>query len=899
MAATKTPNPTPVPPRRDFIILLVCLLGVFGVLFWKSFLPGQVVFANDFPLGAGSGAAWKLPDGFAGLWADSNWLGLDAGCAPVDFSMVALWLGGPVFYAKFWQPLSCIFLGLSAWVFCRSLKFSSVACVLCGLAAALHSDYFSSACWGQVSRPIALGTMFLALAALQGGGSGGRIWVRVLLAGAAVGLGVMEGFDIAALFSLVVGIYVLYQAWVEREGSMVKRTVWGGMRLVVVAGFATLLAAQALVGLISTSITGIAGAEQDAQTKKQKWDWATQWSLPKAETLSSFIPGLFGYRMDTPNGGQYWGASGRDPSWDRYFESDMQGPPPRGFLRFGGGGSYAGTLIPVVALWALLQSFRRKNSPFSPSQRKFIWFWAGLAFVCVLLAWGRFAPFYQFFYMIPYASTIRNPGKFMHIVDWAALVIFAYGLHDLSRRLEKNPAATARGLVEQWKFWRCTSAPFDRRWITGSAIACGAALLGWMIYGSSAAELKKYLVKVQFDPASAAAIASFSIRQVGWFVLFLAAALGTVALVLSGYFSGTRAKFGAALLGAVLVLDLGRANLPWIIHWNYPQKYATNPVIERLREKSHEQRVAILPEWIPDAFQVPDQAKGVEQYLNQLYRIEWAQHHFLYYNIQSLDVIQMPRQPVDYVAYESALQVRSADTLHLMTRKWELTSTRYLLGMAGFVDLLNKQFDPARERFRVVAKFNIGPKPGIDRPSKLEELTAELSTNGVYALIEFTGALPRAKLYTSWQVSTNDTATLQTLTNPAFDPAQTVLITDSAIAASAPATNQNNGTVEIKTYAPKRIVLEAKTEAPAVLLLNDRFAPQWQVWVDGKRETVLKCNYLMCGVRLSPGTHTVEFVFQPSITALRVSLAAIVIALLLLAVLVFSRPRSGIPAAVL
>src|SRR5207245_5043136 len=34
---------------------------------------------------------------------------------------------------------------------------------------------------------------------------------------------------------------------------------------------------------------------------------------------SLLIPGLFGYRMDTPGGGNYWGAIGRDPAWDRYF----------------------------------------------------------------------------------------------------------------------------------------------------------------------------------------------------------------------------------------------------------------------------------------------------------------------------------------------------------------------------------------------------------------------------------------------------------------------------------------------------------------------------------------------------------------------------------------------------
>jgi hypothetical protein len=666
---------------------------------------------------------------------------------------------------------------------------------------------------------------------------------------------------------------------------------------VLVAGCAAFLAAQTLVGLIGTNITGVAGTAQDAQTKKEKWDWATQWSAPPAETLGCFIPGLFGYRMDTPNGGQYWGAGGRDPAWDRYFESDMQGPAPRGFLRFSGGGGYAGTLIPLVAFWALLQSFRRSNSPFSLVQRRFIWFWAVLGIASLLLAWGRFAPFYQFFYMLPYASTIRNPGKFGHIMDWAMLVLFAYGIHGLSARLAANPAGAGRILAEQWQAWRRNSSVFERRWITGSIVTVGLVLLGWIIYAASATELKKYLLKVQFDPTSAAAIAGFSIRQVGWFVLFLVAALGAVALVMSGYFAGRRAKHGVILLGLVLVVDLGRANLPWIIHWNYAQKYATNPIIERLRHNAHEGRVALLPDWISGAFQVSDQARSLEQYLNQLYRIEWAQHHFLYYNIQSLDVIQMPRAPVDYLAYEGALQVRSGQTLPLLTRKWELTNTRYLIGLAGYVDLLNQQFDAGRRRFRVAETFNIGPKPGIYQPSKLEELTAESVANGPYALIEFTGAVPRAKLYTNWQVNTNDAATLETLASATFDPAQSILVAASDLPAPTNSTNQNSGTVEIKSYAPKRITLQAKTETPAVLLLNDRFAPHWQVSVDGKPETLLRCNYLMRGVYLPPGVHEVEFIFAPPIRALQITLAAIVLGAALLGLLVIMRERTGIPPA--
>ncbi len=893
MNTKKTANSEPGASWRGFITLLVMLLAVFSGLFYKSFLPGQVLFANDFPLGAAFSSALKMPGQFTGVWGDLNWLGFEGGSAPADLSMLMLWLGGPLFYAKFWQPLSLVFLGLCAWLFCRSLKLSPVACMLCGLAAALHPDYFSMACWGQVSRPMALGTMFLALTALQNR-SGWRGRVSTCLAGMAVGLGVMEGFDIAVLFSLVIGVYVVYQAWVEGEGSALKRTVRGSVRLLVVAGFAAFLSIQAISSLVGTNIQGVAGSEQDAQTKLQKWDWATQWSLPKAETLSWIVSGLYGHRMDTPDGGQYWGGLGRDPAWDRYFESGMLGPQPGGFIRYGGENFYGGIFILVVGLWALLQSFRRKQSPFSPIQRKFIWFWAGLGAVCVVLAWGRFAPFYKLFYMLPYASTIRNPCKFMHIVDWSALVVFAYGLHDLSQRMISNPAGSVRGLAGQWKQWRSSGPVFERRWIAGSIAAVSVALLGWAVYSSSETELKDYLAKVQFDPAGAAAIFHYSVRQVGWFVLFLAATLGAVALVLSGCFSGEKKKIGFVVLGLLLVVDLSRSNIPWIIYWDYAQKYSANPVVERLAAEAPQQRVAILPEWIPDTFRVPDQMRGAAQYLSQLYRSEWAQHQFSYYNVRSLDIVQLPRQPVDYVAYESSLQVHSVDTLRLLVRKWELTNTRSLLGVAGFADLLNKQFDAGRERFRVAARFNIVPRPGISRPRRLEDLTVAFSSNGVYAVIEFTGALPRAKLYTNWQVSTNDAGALQTLVSPSFDPSQTVLVADSAVAAPPPsATNQTPGRVEITDCTPKRIALKAETGTPAVLLLNDRFTPQWQVRVDGRPAALLRCNYLMRGVYLEQGAHQVEFIFTPSVRTLYISLTAALAGILLLALLVFLPKRNA------
>jgi hypothetical protein len=349
---------------------------------------------------------------------------------------------------------------------------------------------------------------------------------------------------------------------------------------------------------------------------------------------------------------------------------------------------------------------------------------------------------------------------------------------------------------------------------------------------------------------------------------------------------------------------LGRANLPYIVHWDYKQKYdidsanptnSTNPIINFLREKPCEYRVAYGLPW-------PLQTPSQFDLFAELYRIEWAQHHFPYYNIQSLDKIQMSRMPVDLTAYEGALRIKiktdeagrmmvDSATFPLAARFWELTDTRYLLGPASLPDLLNEQFDPGQKRFRIAQRFSVVPKPGVTQPIRLEEFTAAPGDNGQYALIEFAGALPRVKLYSNWQVNTNDQAVLKTLTDRNFDPAGTVLVSTPQPGLPAVATNQNSGTVEFKSYAPKDIVFDAKADAPSVLLLNDKFDPHWQVFVDGKPAELLRCNFIMRGVYLTPGAHVVEFKFTLPNRPLYVSLAAIVVVVLLSGFLIFLERR--------
>jgi hypothetical protein len=932
-------------PRGLFFAALLAVL--LAVLFGKSFLPGYVHFSNDGPLGQ-QNAAWRqLPAGFTGSWYDINDIGSSAGAMAPAPSALIFWLLGPVGYAKFLAPIALFILGLGAWTFFRQLRLSPLAAALGALAATLNSTFFGTACWGVAPQQIAIGMDFFALALVVSNVAGTPLlirWARLALAGLAVGVNVMEAADIGAIFSVFVAAFVFFRAVAGENGMAWAKVGHGIGRVAVVAVFAGFIATQTIVALVGAAIVGIAGTGQEAETKAQHWYWATSWSEPKTETLSLFVPGLFGYRMDTPNnmmgflqnsyqGGIYWGTVGSDPSLDPYFESGRKGPIPPGQIRFTSGQNYAGILVALLAFWAIAQSLRRQNSVFTATQNRFVWFWTAVLIGSLLLAYGRFAPFYQFFYMLPYASTIRCPTKFLLIFSWAIAILFAYGIHGLSRRYLDIPAVHSVSLPAHLRNWWAKVRGFDRNWTWVCGVAFIAIVLGWLIYASEMPSLVRYLQTVGFgDEDMAKQMAAFSIRQAGWFVLLFAVAAGLCVLTVAGVFAGRRGRLGGILLGLFLVGDLGRADLPYIIHWDYEQKYdidsanpanSINPIINFLRDKPYEHRVAGLP------FNVSQHFPLYDDWFGDVYRIEWAQHHFPYYNIQSLDKIQMPRMPADLMAYEAALspRPRSADTYYLYARLWKLTNTRYLLGPAGFLDVLNAQLDPVQQGFRIFQRFDIVPKPGIEQVTQPVETTAAPGDNGALAIFEFTGALPRAKLYANWRVCTNDPATLQrwldgfkpylpvepygalkslnstdqatlrTLTDANFDPAKTVLLsTPLPVQPVASATNDDSGTVEFKSYSPKDIVFSTQAAVPSVLLLNDMFDPQWRVFVDGKPAELLRCNFIMRGVYLTPNAHTVEFQFRLPNKPLYITLAAIGAGILLCGILMFSA-RNSRPAA--
>ena len=179
-------------------------------------------------------------------------------------------------------------------------------------------------------------------------------------------------------------------------------------------------------------------------------------------------------------------------------------------------------------------------------------------------------------------------------------------------------------------------------------------------------------------------------------------------------------------------------------------------------------------------------------------------------------------------------------------------------------------------RFGICYQFDIVPRPGLALATRCDELTAVPNPTGHYAVFEFTGALPRAGLNFHWQVNTNAASLLEQLASPAFNPRESVLVSTPLPAPPlAKPSEQGVTEVEFVRYAPKKVVLTTRAGAPSVLLLNDRFDPNWKVEVDGRSEKVLCCNSVMMGVYLNAGGHRVEFHFQPPMRYFYLSLVTL------------------------
>ena len=192
-----------------------------------------------------------------------------------------------------------------------------------------------------------------------------------------------------------------------------------------------------------------------------------------------------------------------------------------------------------------------------------------------------------------------------------------------------------------------------------------------------------------------------------------------------------------------------------------------------------------------------------------------------------------------------------------------------------------------RGRLVVRAMSLVGAEPGQERVVDLSP-DLKLVYLGDAKIYEHRAVLPRAFVVGRVRLAHDDEAVLDLLRSPEFDAREEAVVEEADWLATGggPTALGRSAQVRVAEYRPERVVVEADLAAPGFLVLTDAAYPGWRALVDGREQPILRTNYLFRGVRLEPGRHRVEFVYEPASLRAGLTVSGLTAALALVAGLV-------------
>ena len=299
---------------------------------------------------------------------------------------------------------------------------------------------------------------------------GGRRWFHFAMLGACLAWGITYQADVLVM---VMGLAGAYALWLTFARGLDVRTPWQRVVQVYPRFLLSLAVALAIAwsgirvvldqqvagrkAVISdTSGTGANSAaslspEAAAAKKNDQWIFATNWSLPPEDVVEFIVPGIFGNDSFQPPY-PYWGRLGQAYGWQpgqRSMSNYRQHTVYLGgltvwFAIFAGmlwwrsrsERSPGGPAVPRTGNSAATSTEMATHDPANHSQAVLakndplvdVPFWVGAWVVCLLLAMGRYTPFYRLFYAIPYMDLIRCPVKFHHLVEICSAFLCGLGV---------------------------------------------------------------------------------------------------------------------------------------------------------------------------------------------------------------------------------------------------------------------------------------------------------------------------------------------------------------------------------------------------------------------------------------------------------------------------------------
>lgn len=571
------------------ILMVIVLLAVMSPILFSSL----AIVSGDASLWSIRYLAGLFPASVAGYWDNLFFTGYAVPAALLTPQRLLLpWLD-PAAFIKWILISSALLTAVATWFWMRAQGRSPLAAVCTGIGLALSGHYFTMISAGHLGKLIMFPMIIGALACIET-----AFRKKSLLAfawcGALLALAIGEQPDVTLMTGLLPAALILFKTFsAENSGPLKSRlgfTLAGG----IVAGICLLaVAAPALTGQFSTHVKDVAPVEKN-ESAAQKWDWATQWSLPPEDTLELIAPAPLGTKSGDAKL-PYWGRQGRSPGWEQN---------QAGFRNFRQEEQYAGVIFIFFAGLAL--TGLRKGG----SHRAAILFWSIAALIFYLLALGRYGFLYRFFYELPFANSMRNPVKFMFAMLLCLGALSAYGIDallDAGKQTVKNrPAKVA-------------------------AILGGVFMITALCMLAARNAITTSLTKDGWGDHSAALAAN---------LIFSSFYAGTMLLLATGWIAG-RTRFKSAwfalLLPVLMAVDTGYIVIRHIDLYDAKSGCQSNSVIDFLKKQDPAPRVKVLS------------GHPLFQY--------WSNNNLPFNAVQQIDFLAEDkfRMPVDQAFFQQAL----------------------------------------------------------------------------------------------------------------------------------------------------------------------------------------------------------------------------------------------------
>lgn len=132
-----------------------------------------------------------------------------------------------------------------------------------------------------------------------------------------------------------------------------------------------------------------------------------------------------------------------------------------------------------------------------------------------------------------------------------------------------------------------------------------------------------------------------------------------------------------------------------------------------------------------------------------------------------------------------------------------------------------------------------------------------------YQLVELDGWEPRVSLPSGWRV-TSDAGALSAVTDPAFDPATgpALLSSDPGLGVLSLGTPAQRSAPTYEERSPQDVRVTVDASRPAIVVVRTTYDAGWTATVDGRAAPVLPTDYLLQGVPVTQGSHTIELTYH-------------------------------------